>query len=100
MAYVATVAKENVSKIDDNNFMITIHVSIEDDVNPGVYVLDENFSKRYNDSWTVGDIKQALQKKIQRTWDEYIAEKAIFDAVAFDNMVGQIETALETYINS
>jgi hypothetical protein len=97
MAYTAVVAKSDVSKKENGDYNISIHVEIVDDSDSSV-VLEKSYSTRYNDSWSIGDIIAKFQSKIQEDWNEYVSEQALFDHAAFDSMVSTIQTNLNTYI--
>ena len=97
MAYTAIITKEAVRKIDNDDYQISVKVIITD--TEMVEVLNKLYSVRYNDSWTIDDVKAKLQRKIKFDWDTFVDEKALFDRAAFGDMVADISTALNTYIN-
>ena len=98
MAYAATITKQSVSKATgSNDFTVTIHVLIADGAET---VLEKDYSQTYNTSKTLDDIKAGFQTMLLADWDRYVSEKAIYDAAAFGTMVGEIQTAANTYINS
>lgn len=97
MAYIATVTKKSVLQKKEDEFIITIHVSITDDSDSSV-VLDHDYSVRYSTGWAIGDIKLKFQRLIQADWDKFLVEKALFDGAAFGTMTTQIQNALNTYI--
>jgi hypothetical protein len=98
MAYVSTVTKYSVVKRKDDNYQVSIHVSIMDDSNSSI-VLEKIYSIRYSNEWSIGDIKNKFQKLIQADWDKFIGEQSLFNNAAFGIMVGEIKTALDTYTN-
>lgn len=97
MAFTSTVTKQSVEQLNSNDYQIKIHVVIQEDA---VTILEKDYSERYYDQTVIGDIRTALQNQIKADWDQYVAQKSIYDSTAFNNMVGQIETSLDTYINT
>ena len=93
----ATVTKQSIKQLTDDDYTVTIHVVMEND--SAVTVIDKDYSERYFSAISVDTIQQKLQDQIQADWDEYVAEQALFDAAAFDTMVSDIQTAANTYIN-
>ena len=98
MAYVSIVTKQSVTKQKNGEYRISIYVVITDDSDSSI-VLEKDYSMRYSLAWSIGDIKTKFQKLIQADWDNLIDQQAIFDAVAFDTMVGEIKTSIDTYTN-
>ena len=96
MAFVSTVTKQSVEKLNEADYRITIHVLIEED---STTVFEGDYSTRYYGQTPIGDVRTNLQNQIKADWDKYVDEQDIFDAAAFDTMVSQIESALDTYIN-
>ena len=98
MAYTSTITKQSVSKVKGvDDYIVRINVSIEDET--PVVVFEKEYDMRYNSNTTIGDIQSGFQSQIQADWDGYVAEKTILDAVAFDTMVSQLQSAANTYIN-
>jgi hypothetical protein len=98
MAYTVEITKGIPMKLNEDDYTIPIDVVIKDEsLNT---VLEKEYSERWYSGLSVGVIKVALQNKIKADWDTYVAEQDVYNAVAFDTMVDQIETALDTYINT
>lgn len=97
MALEATVSKASVSKLNDDDYQVTIHVLVVDELE--VVLLDKDYSERYYSATTVESIKLKLQNKILDDWNKLVSEKTIFDAAAFDTIVLEIQTAANNYIN-
>ena len=96
MAFTATVIKQSVGKVGGvDDYMVTINVSVED----GGEVFNKDYSLRYNSTTTIGDIQAEFENMLQADWDDYIAEKTIFDAAAFDTMVSSIQSVANIYMN-
>lgn len=96
MAYTATVTKASVIQQTDDDYIVSINVVVNDGASD---VFDMEFSERYYNQLLIGNVQAALQDQIKIEWDKYIAEKAIFNAAAFDDMAEGIESALDTYTN-
>ena len=97
MALVATVSKESVTQLTEDDFNITIHVKIVDEVNN--VLLDKNYSERYYSELEVDTVKAKLQQQIIVDWNRIVTESAIYNATAFSNMVSEIQAAANSYIN-
>ena len=98
MALTPLVTKQSVVQLNESDYDITIHVVVKDDTED--VLLEKDYSKRYYDQTTIGDIKTALQDQIKADWDKYVNEQDIFTNAAFDTMCSNIQSALNTYINS
>jgi len=97
MAYTATVTKQSVTKVNDNIFNCTIKIVVNDGVND---IFESTASQQYNTNTTDMDaVKASLQQKLVADWDKYASEQNIFNKAAFDTLVGEIQTAANTYIN-
>lgn len=97
MAYSSTVTKGWPNK-KNGIMIITIDVVINDGVED---VLTFSETAKYNeDIDSIGDVLGSFQEKLIAKCDKYLAEKAIYDATAFDNMVSTLETQLDNYLNS
>ena len=97
MALTAVVSKESVSKINEDDYQISIHVVITDELS--AVLLDKDYSERYYAQISVDSVKAKLQAQLMADWDELVAETDIYDTAAFGTMVSEIETAANTYIN-
>lgn len=98
MALTATITKFSIEKRPGvNDFTATINVEVKDEA--AIVLFDKNYSERYNSSTSLNSIKQSLQDKFVKDWDEYKSEKAIFDAATFDALVSDLQSAANTYIN-
>jgi hypothetical protein len=94
----ATITKFSVDKRPGHNdFECTINVEIVNE--SAVILFERKYSERYNSDVSIGTIKTKFQTKIASDWDRYESEQTIFDAVVFDTMVGELQTAANTYIN-
>jgi len=97
MALQATVSKASVSKLNDDDYQVTINVLIVNELEE--IILEKNYHERYYSATTVDSVKLKLQDQILDDWNKLVSEKTIFDAVAFDTMVSEIQDAANTYIN-
>lgn len=97
MALEVTVSKASVSKLNDDDYQVTINVLIVDEL--AEIILDKNYSERYYSATTVESIKLKLQDQILEDWNKLVSEKSIFDAVAFDTMVTEIQDTANNYVN-
>jgi len=97
MALLATVSKASVSKLNDDDYQVTIHVLIVDELEE--IILEKDYSERYYSATTVDSIKLKLQDQILEDWNKLVSEKSIFDAVAFDTMITEIQDAANNYVN-
>ena len=93
----ATITKQSVKKMTATDYIISIHVTVEEGV--GNIIFEKDYSERYYSALDVDTVKAKLQAQIVADWDKYVAEQVIFNAAAFDTMVSEIETAANTYIN-
>jgi len=93
----ATVTKQSVEKLNEDDYQISIHAVFRNDTDD--IVIEKDYSERYFSALSVDTIKQKLQDQMIIDWDEYVAEQVIFNAPAFDTMVDEIQTAANTYIN-
>jgi len=91
------ITKQSVTKLTDTDYQVTIHVVITDDID--VILLEKDYSERYYSALQVSEIKAKLQAQMIADWDKYQAEQAIFNAVVFDTMISEIQTAANAYIN-
>jgi len=97
MAYVVTITKETVSQLEDGEFSVSVKVVVTEDAET---VLDKVYSKRYNTSVTIDEVETVLVNKIKNDWDEYLAEKGLYDNANFTTLVSNLETMADTYMNS
>jgi len=97
MALQATVSKASVSKLNEDDYQVTIHLVVTDEL--AEIILEKDYSERYYSSLSVDAVKSKLQNQILDDWNKLVSEKTIFDAVAFDTMVSEIQDAANTYIN-
>lgn len=97
MALQATVSKASVSKLNDDDYQVTINILIVDELE--VVILEKDYHERYYSAISVDSVKLKLQNQILDDWNKLVNEKSIFDAVAFDTMVSEIQTAANNYIN-
>ena len=107
MTLLATVTKQSVHQLTADDYTITIHVVVIDDLITDDPDTDENeqvifekdYSERYYSALDVDTVKMKLQQQIIVDWNRTVAESAIYDAVAFDTMVSEIQTTANNYIN-
>lgn len=97
MVLEVTVSKASVSKLNDDDYQVTINVLVVNELEE--IILEKNYSERYYTAITVDSIKLKLQNKILEDWNKLVSEQSIFDAVAFDTMVTEIQTAANNYVN-
>jgi hypothetical protein len=98
MALTATITKFSVNKRPGHNdFECTINVEIVNE--SAVVLLEKKYSERYNSDTSIGTIKANFQSRIVSDWNQYEGEQTIFDAAAFDTLVGELQTAANTYVN-
>ena len=97
MVLEVTVSKASVSKLNDDDYQVTINVLIVNELEE--IILDKNYSERYYSATTVESIKLKLQDQILEDWNKLVSEMSIFDAVAFDTMVAEIQDTASNYIN-
>jgi len=100
MAYTATVTKQSVKKErDDDLFTITIEMEVVDDATSAV-VFTKSVSARYNSGTNnLTELKNRLQDSLADAWDKWSAENSLYTATAFDDLVTNLQTAANTYIN-
>ena len=96
MAYTLEITKGSVQQINPTEYNVSVNAVFKED---GTEVFNSVYSKRYVQGTPVSSIKTALQKQMQADWDQYKAERAIFDNAQFATMCGEIQTAGNTYIN-
>jgi len=98
MANTATITKFSVDELHGaNDFTAAIQVVVQD--SEAKVLLDKTYSERYNSSTAIDTIKQKLQAKFVVDWNKYKAEKAIFDAGAFDTLVSELQTTANVFVN-
>lgn len=97
MAFTAVVTKQPVAKLNDDDYQVTIHLVVLDELEE--VVLEKDYSERYYSSASVETIKIKLQNKILADWSKLVDEANIFNASAFDAVVSEIEIAANNYIN-
>jgi len=93
----AVITKQEVTKLNEDDYNVTIHAVFRNDAS-GI-VIEKDYSERYFSQLDVATVKQKLQGQIQVDWDKHVAEQALFNTAAFDTMVSEIQTAANTYIN-
>lgn len=99
MALTATITKFSVEELHGaNDFEATIKVVIQDEA--AEVLLERNYSERYNSTTDIDTIKAKLQTKFVEDWNKYKSEQSILDATAFDDLVTELQTTANTYINS
>ena len=98
MALTAVVSKKSVTKLNENDYRVSIGITITNESSE--VLLDKTYSERYYSGGLIGVVKAELQAAIVADWDELVAEENIFDAAAFGTMVTEIQTAANTYINA
>ena len=91
MTLIATVTKKGVTYMMDKMWAVAINVVLTDDA---VEVWDRDYSVRYR----AGDVIAAKQAKLiemaKADIDKYKSEQMIFDALAFDDVVTNVQAAL------
>lgn len=97
MAYTSDITA--VSVVNGGDIAtITINVIINDDATP---VLDFNVAAKYNkNSPDMNAVRTDLQNQIKDVFDEYVYAQGVLNGTALATMIGNIDTALETYMNS
>lgn len=97
MAYTAVVTKQSVSKAGATLYQVSVKLVVNDGVDD---VFEATASTRYNpNAPDMAAIKTALQADLKDKWDKWADEQGIYNATAFDTLVGEIQTATTTYIN-
>ena len=96
MKYSLKIIKHGIYKKLGKDCVATIHVVVTGNT---AIVLDRHYSVRILPGMKMSDIKSKLQKKIQNDWDAYILKVSIEDIEDFDDIVNQVQNALNTYIN-
>lgn len=97
MAYTTIFTKNPVRKIDDNNFILSVNVVVNDGETD---IKTTTFSVRYNSGWSIADVTAKLQRKMKKNWDNYADEKAVFENPALDTVITNVKTGYDNYINS
>jgi|LGVC01.1.fsa_nt_gb hypothetical protein len=98
MAYTATFTKSGVSKQSDIISNISVTVFISDGAET---IFEKAYSQLYNSNvTTLADFKVGIMKQVQIDWDKYITEQNIYNAVAFDMALTDMQTITNSYINS
>lgn len=97
MALTAVITKASVKKLTSHDYQVKIKATITDET--ATVLLEKNYSTRWYSSIDIDSIKVKLQTKLKDDWDEYVAEKAKYDAAAFGTMVSEIQIATNNYIN-
>ena len=97
MALTAVITKVFPRKLNPHDFTIEIHAAITDET--AEVLLEKNYSTRWYSAISLDSIKAKLQEQFKADWDKYIDEKAKYDAVQFDTLVSEIQTAANNYIN-
>lgn len=98
MAYTVEISKQSVVKLNQNDYQITIHCAVQDD--SANVVFEKDYSERYYSALPVSDVKAKLQAQIQADWDKLVAEQQIFTHPQFDSACAEIQSDLDTYVNS
>jgi hypothetical protein len=98
MALTATVTKASVSKLTESDYQIKMHVVIIDE--SANVLLEKDYSERWYSALAVNTIKIKLQNQLKVDWDRHVSEQEKYDAAQFDTMITEIQTAVNTYINS
>ena len=97
MAYTPTVTKSTVTKLSDVLYNITVSISISDGVST---VFERTASAKYNtNAGDMESLKAALIADVKNDWDKWKAEDNVFNAAAFDTLVSDMTTTINTYIN-
>lgn len=97
MTLTITVTKESVTKLNTDDYQISIEVKVVNETSE--VLLEKTYSERYYSGVAISSIKIKLQTAIATDWDKLVAEDNIYDAPAFDTMVSEIQTAANGYIN-
>lgn len=97
MAYTAVITKQSVRKISVTTYEASIQMVVNDGQSD---VFTETASAKYNSNAPdMSAIKSALQSELIEKWDKWQAEQNVFEAAAFNTMIGQIQTAANNYVN-
>jgi len=97
MVLEVTVSKASASRLNDDDYQVTIHVVIVDETE--AIILEKDYSERYYSATSVDSVKLKLQNRLLNDWNTLVSEKSIFDAAAFDTMVSEIQDAANNHIN-
>jgi hypothetical protein len=98
MAYTVTMTKEGVSKAGNGILSISMGMTVNDGTSD---VFQTSMTAKYNpNSGDLNAFKAAIQTELKERWDKWAAEKAILDSAALDTVLGQIQTAANTYVNA
>jgi len=93
----AIITKQSVTKLNDMDYQVTIHILIRDTLENIVF--EKDYSERYYSALQVDAIKVKLQNQFVADWNQYKAEQNILNAATFDTIVSQLEAAANIYIN-
>lgn len=96
--YTVTMTKNGVAKNNNGIYTISVRCTINDGVSD---VFDEVVTAKYNPNATnLDDMKAGMLAALQKRWDKYVAEKAVFDAALFDSAVTDMQTIATSYVNA
>jgi len=103
MAFTAVITKGEVTvgKEQDQLYSIPANVVIESDIpgDPSPY-MEFGVSSRYNSNTTPERVKTELTKQIKKIWDDHVLAKTVEDSAALDSAIADLNTAMNSYINS
>lgn len=98
MAYTVEISKESVTKLNQDDYQITIHCVVKD--GSANVVLERDYSERYHSVMSISSVKAKLQAQMQTDWDKFVAEQQIFNHSQFDNVLAELQSAVNSYLNS
>ena len=83
---------KTVTKVFPNGGKVGIHLELKDD---GVVVIDRDFVDGFVKGETLpNSVRDAIGNAAQEAIDEYVSNKAMYDAAAYDTVVSQIDNNL------
>ena len=83
---------KTVTKVFPNGGKVGIHLELKDD---GVVVIDRDFVDGFVKGETLpNSVRDAIGQAAQAAIDEYVENKAMYDAAAYDTVVSQIDNNL------
>lgn len=98
MTLIATINKQSVKQLTSNDYLITIHVLITNELEE--VILEKDYSERYYSALNIDAVKVKLQDQIVIDWNRLVAESNIYNVAAFSTMVTEIQTVANNYINT
>lgn len=97
MALTTTISKSSITKINDEDYTVSFHVTIKDD--NGVFLLEKDYAERWWDKTPMSMIEEKVQDKIKADWKDCVSEKEKFEAIQVDTTASNIQTAINDFVN-